>query len=226
MKILFTLCWLGEPWRVDRYKSWIDYNRNIKSSLGWDKIILIDNASDLEVLKSLGGTILDEKYNVIYQGSDDLHIIRCEEHLPRTGNKQYPYCWRGLHMLKDIINKYQATKVLGIDSDFYVLSPRLADYIKNLASGWVSFFCHKYNFPEAGLWVLCSDAFNTLFNFNIPSYTHYNNRAMEKLLPFTYVNKTEFIGDRYGEDARQQTPDMDYYGQLFPGVTLTFNMGK
>ena len=217
MNILFSLCWLGEPWRIDRYTKWLSYHLAIKDSLGFDKIVLLDNASDLNDLRKLGGTIMDEKGNLIELGNPDILIYRFDVHMPRTGIHEYPYCWRGLEYCKQLVTSLSINKILFIDSDFYILTKKLAQYIKTLDTGWISFWCHKYGWPEAALHILCKDTLSTLLNFPIPSFTHYNNRNMEELLPFTKVLKTEFKGDRYGEGAEPQKDDMDYYGQWGPG---------
>lgn len=220
--ILFSLCWLGEPWRIERNLKWLEFNRKLKTELGYDKIVFVDNASTFSDLALLKGDVYNSNFELLQQGGSDLDIYRFEEHIPRTGIWEYPYCWRGVDFLKQIITHYKADKVIGLDTDFYILTPKLADYVRNLDAGWTSFFNHKYGFPEAAIHVLCKDSIDRLMNFPIPSYTHYNNQHMEWLLPFTQVLKTEFTGDRYGETVTQQTPEMDYYGQWQPGVDLIF----
>lgn len=218
MNILFSLCWLGEDWRIDRNIKWLAYHKKLKQQLGYDKIIFVDNASSLENLRLLGGVLFDDKGNLLCDGDKDLEIYRYNEHLSRTGVWEYPYCWRGLKWLQDYIKNNNITKIIFLDTDFFILSGKLANYVKNLDSGWVSFYCKRHNFPEAAFHICCKDSLSKLFSIDIPSYTHYNNQHMEYILPFTHVNKIEFVGDRYGEFGKKQEPDMDYYGQWYPSL--------
>lgn len=218
MKILFSLCWLGEPWRIDRNIKWLEYHRKLKSELAYDLIVLVDNASDLEDLKKLGATVYDEYGDLLHECPGSYTIVyRFYTHIHRTGIWEYPYCWRGLKYLQKLVRELNISKVIGLDTDFYVLTPKLAHYMRDLNSGWVSFFCHKYGFPEAAMWVLCQDSMDRLLAFPVPSFTHYNGRHMEELLPWTVVHKTGFVGDRYGEGRQLQEPWMDWYGQWTDG---------
>lgn len=228
MNILFSLCWLGEPWRLERNLKWLEFQRSIKNELGYNKIIFVDNASNIEDLKKLNGNIYNSNFELIYKADNDLlDIYRFDEHLTRTGVWEYSYCWRGLDFVKTLIKKYNPEKIIFLDTDYYVLSSKLANYIKTLDSGWVTFWCNKYNFPEAALHILCKDTFDKLLNLDIPSWTYYNGKHMEFILPFTTIHKDVFKGDRYGEGSLPQTDDMDYYGQFFPGsVELKFNYEK
>lgn len=227
MTILFSLCWLGEPGRLERNLKWLEYHRKLKDKLGYDKIVLLDNASDLEELKKLGVTVYDEYGDLLYAPGEptDTVVYRFYTHIPRTGVWQYPYCWRGLVYLKRVVRDLNVNKIIGLDTDFYVLTSKLASFMKTQSTGWTSFFCHKYGFPEAAMWVLCEDTMNSLLDFSVPSFTHYNDQHMEYLLPFTHVHKAMFTGDRYGEARDAQTVHMDYYGQWSPGCPdMVFDM--
>lgn len=206
---LVSLCWLGEPWRIERYQRWLRYNRAIKEQLGFDDIVLIDNASSLADLAQL-------------DFDKDTHIIRYGNHLARGGVQEIPYCWRGMEAVKQLTLVYD--KLLIIDSDCYILSQKLASYVKDLKSGYTALWCAKYGFPEAALTVLCKDAYPKVLNLSIPSYDFYNNKPMEEILPFTHINKN-FIGDRYGETGEPQTKEMDFYCQWSAGCpNLEFNL--
>lgn len=211
MTIVFALSWLGEEWRIVRYQKWLAFQLSIQKELGFDKIILVDNASNIEDLKTLNATIYDDQHNLIHKADSCIEIYRFPDHIPRTRIHEYPYCWRGLDYCKKLVNHYNLKKIIFLDSDFYILTSKLASYVKSLDKGWTSWWCHKYGWPEAAFNVLCN--MDLLLQFDIPSFTYYNNQHMEELLPFTQVLKTEFKGDRSGEGAEPQTPDMDFYGQ-------------
>ncbi len=226
--ILFSLCWVGEPHRLKRYEKWLDYNLKNQSTLGWDEIILVDNASPFEELRKLGGRIYNATTGELLEinGDRPIKIYRFHEFLARISIWDYPYCWRGLEYMQQHIIGPEVDKIICLDSDFYALTYKIADYIKNLTTGWVAFWCPKYGFPETAFHVICKDAFSTVQRFPIPSYSHYKYATMEVLLPFTLVNK-DFIGDRYGEGDLPQTVEMDFYGQTGPdGPNLEFDLAS
>jgi hypothetical protein len=210
---MFSLCWIPDEGRLIRHQKWLSHHLALKAQLGFDKIVFTDNASDFAYLRQIE--------------HPDLEIKRFPEFIGRTGIHEYPYCWRGLSWVKDhLVANPSVDKIIFLDTDFYVLTPKLADYIKGLNTGWTSFRCKKYGFPEAAMHVLCRDSFNLLKDIPIPSYTHYNGRNMEDILRFTKINEPHlFKGDRYGEGREQQTADMDYYGQWdHTCPTMVFDM--
>lgn len=219
-RVVICLMWLGEDWRVTRYQKWLKFMLSIKNELRFDKIILIDNASDLNLLKKFSvefnANIINAETKEVIAYADHESIIdiyRYENHLTRTGIHEYPYCWRGLEFAQNFIKQNETLeKIYFIDSDFYVLTKNLTKYMRELNTGSTSFRCKKYGFAEAALFVLCRDWFKKYCEIPIPSYTHYNGQNMEDILPFSKV-ETKFNGDRYGEARLKQTEEMDYYGQ-------------
>lgn len=230
MTILFSPSFLGDPnkdiSRFNRQESYLKYYKQLKTELGYDKILLLDSGSDIEYLKKHDARIVDEWGRVIKnKPAADVTIVRFHTELPRTGVWEYPYWWRCLDFLKVIIPQ-GVTKLIHIDTDCYVLSPRLMKYVRELDSGWTAFWSAKYDFPEAGFWVVAGDALKSFIDFPIPYYTYYNGKEAERVLPFTNVVKS-FIGDRYGEDFLPQTPEMDYYCQHQAGCPkMVYNLGK
>lgn len=214
-KIFFALCWLGEDWRVVRYQKYLEYYLKIQNEFEFDRIILLDNESDMNLLLKLKANIYEAGTKKILhqQHGSIIDVYRCSEHLPRTGIHEYPYCWRGLEFAQNFIKQNETLeKVYFIDSDFYVLTKNLTRYMRELNAGSTSFRCKKYGFAEAALFVLCRDWFKKYCEIPIPSYTHYNGQNMEDILPFSKV-ETKFNGDRFGEARLKQTKEMDYYGQ-------------
>lgn len=212
--ILFSLCWIDDDEKLERNLRWLEYYRSIKQHLKFNEIVLFDNASDLNTLKLLGGTVIDaDTLKVLHEATSDLKIYRFNQHLARVSMWDIPYCWRGLNYLKTILASVD--KVLLIDSDCYILKPNLARHLNNLTQGWEFMWCPTYRFPEASLSVLCKNSFHLLHNMKIPSYSHYLDKSFELYMPYTKVN-TKFKGDRYGEKNIPQTSDMDFYCQASP----------
>ncbi len=229
MKILFSLCYLSAYERYKRNVQWLDYYKNLKDKLGYDKILFLDNASNMEQVLSLGGTVYDEHKKLIHEAPEsDLIVYRFDQHLPRVSVHQYPYIWRGIQYLQALIPEIGIDKILFIDTDVYILTSEFAQYLKELDSGWTSMWCKKYGFAETSLHVLCKDSMDLFLNFPVPSWTHYDGKPLEELLPFTKILKDRFKGCRYGEGAEPQTPDMHYYAQHNVGncPKMIFDMEK
>lgn len=217
---LVSLCYLdgldvlGND-RLERNKRYLRYYLGLQDEFGFDEILLLDNASSAEATASL----LAEY--------PQIDIFRFLNHLPRKPIVHgYPYCWRGLYHYAELMKEYD--KIIYIDSDGFVLTKRLAHYIRNLKSGWTTFLAQTQNFPEAALHILCPDAYPILLKyFEVPWQTRVGT-LMETSLPFTHV-ETKFKCGRYGErfhEDRNQHPSQDYYGQAPLNIPLTFEMGK
>lgn len=222
MTVLFSLCWLGDTDqerknRLERNLNWLEYNRAIKNELGYDKIILLDNASLLEDLNKLNTSIYTEDGAPIKEIESDTIVYRFNNHLPRVNMWTYHYQWRGMEYLQNLIPKKKINKLLLIDTDMYVLTSRMAHYIRDLNTGWWTVWCKKYGFPETALHVVCNDAISSFLSFPIPSWSHYDGKVMENLMPFTHIEKNMFKGDRYGEILKKQEPEDDFYGQWING---------
>lgn len=221
MTILFSLCYLGgngedkEHWRLERCLKWLNYMKPLQNEFGFDKIVLCDNASDENDLLKLHANIFEAetKKQLHSEIGSIIDVYRYKEFLPRLGMLDYPYCWRGMKFLQNYIKEKSVEKVQMIDLDCYILSKRMANFFRDEKTGWQSFHCHKYDFPEAALQLLCKDSFETFCNFPINNFSQYKGLPQENLLPFTDVHKNKFIGDRYGEVKMKQQPQMDYYAQ-------------
>lgn len=210
--VLYSACYLdGDDLfhnnRLQRNIRYVNYYKSIQDELGFDNIIMVDNASSAKNLNKM---------------PDGIDFIKFDNHLPRKGNLDYLYCWRTLYTLRDLVMSGGIDKVLMIDSDAYVLSKKLASHMKNSTSGWNTFWCPEFNFPESALAVLNADAFETLDRFCTGHYSYYNGQTMEEILPYTTVEKG-FIGDRYGEKCLPQTKDMDFYCQTPLTTEIVFD---
>lgn len=198
--------------RLARNLRYIEYYSDLKDHghLHFDDIWLADNASkhsSIEALQELT--------------TDYFQIHRFEENLVRgKGPYDYPYCWRALYFMQDLI-RMGYKKIIFIDSDSFIVSQRLADYINEVKYGWTAFWSEKYKFPTAECHVLCEDSFYLLDKFCQVSWEHRIGTLMETQIPFTHVIK-EFKCDRYGETRILQTDDMDGYFQAPVNLELKF----
>ncbi len=209
---IFSLCYLdgndaSGSSRLERNIKYIRYYRDIRTHLHFDKFILIDNCSSQENIDLLKKEV----------GFSDIIFIETNEHLARGGTFDYPYVWRGVEFLRGYIEVFD--KILCIDSDVFVLSTFIANYINGLKSGWTSFWSSKYRFPTSELHVLCQDAIPLIDRF---SKQDNSGQIAELVMPFTLVNR-DFIGDRYGEDNLEQKFEWEWMGQVGVNTKVVFN---
>lgn len=210
---LYTPCYLegldalGND-RLIRNIRYLEFYMKMKDYMGFQDIWLFDNGSSkkfLDILK-IDPTIYIE---------ENPHIERLE------GNYGYVYCWRALYFLNNLFEK-DYDKIILIDSDGYVLSKRLAKFVKNCNSGWHTLWCNKWQFPEASFSIINRDVWPILKEYTKDNdFMSKNGRCLETDVPFTHVHK-EFNSDRYGEDRIPQPKNCDFYSQAPLDIELNF----
>jgi hypothetical protein len=125
-------------------------------------------------------------------------IVRFPERLGRADVLVYPGWWRSFLHSVVIARSLGVRKIIHIESDAFVLSHRLLEYIQQLESGWITLWTEGYNMPETAIQVICEDQFEQMDAFRVRDRSEFEGKLAERLLPFTHVNK-DFLGDRYGE---------------------------
>ncbi|OEZ66539.1 hypothetical protein JAB5_56100 [Janthinobacterium sp. HH103] len=130
-------------------------------------------------------------------------IIRFDNNLGRQSGADYPGWWRSfLHSVK-VANELGVDKIIHIESDAYIMTPRLVNFINEIESGWNVLWSPRYRMPETAIQVICRDQFAIFEKFkdNHPDYSFPD--IAEKLLPFTTVHK-QFKGDRYSDFTKNR----------------------
>ena len=130
-------------------------------------------------------------------------IIRFDNNLGRQSGADYPGWWRSfLHSVK-VANELGVDKIIHIESDAYIMTPRLVNFINEIESGWNVLWSPRYRFPETAIQVICRDQFEIFEKFkgNHPDYSFPD--IAERLLPFTAVHK-QFKGDRYSDFTKNR----------------------
>jgi hypothetical protein len=192
-----------------RYKRWLDFFG--RSPLQRDQILLIDDGSP--VLPAWRGvrmlTELPER-----QPNDKVVFFHFEKNLGRSAVRVYPGWFRSFAFAAVYARKYGFDKVVHVESDSFVFSERLVRFIDGLQSGWTTFWCPRWGFPETCLQVICADQMESFLELSTIDYDSVlTDLAIETVLPFTDVRK-DFIGDRYGEYMSWLPEDADYGCQI------------
>lgn len=213
---LFAPCYLDgkDPSgsdRIERVNRWLDYYRAIKDQLGFDQIYLSDDGSSFE------------NYQRLKVGTDLRFLLNSKlERQGFPGGLDYPWCWRAFWQMKVAI-ECGFKKIIMCDTDTFILSPKLAHFIRALSSEWTAFHLGKYDFPSAELHILCEDAFPLYTVWTGGEFMKKNGLMMERDLPFTKINR-DFNFDRWGEERLPQLPIMDAYSQAPLDVELRYDM--
>ncbi|KAB8046198.1 hypothetical protein GCN78_25535 [Janthinobacterium rivuli] len=177
-----------------RYQRWLDYYENIP--INAEKKIMIDDGSPFLPPAEIINTVSHSA--TLASNSDKNLIIRFDNNLGRQNITDYPGWWRSfLHSVK-VANELGVDKIIHIESDAYILTPRLANFINEIESGWNVLWSPHYEFPETAIQVICRDQFSIFEKFknDHPAYSFQD--IAERLLPFTAVHK-QFKGDRYSD---------------------------
>ena len=193
--ILFCTSYIKneQAWR-ERYQRWLDYYQD--GPIRADKKIMIDDGSPYlpppESIKTVPSTAPLSLFR------DDTVIMRFEDNLGRQSISAYPGWWRSFLHSITIARELGADKIIHIESDAYILSPRLADFINDIDSGWHVMWTERYQFPETAIQVICSDQFEVFEQFKARQPDLNYGDLAERLLPFTSVDR-QFKGERYSE---------------------------
>ena len=123
---------------IERWRKWLAYYSARMELFGADRLVLIDDCSPIENLQ-LPVTILSADGRLPEVLPTGVLLFRFEEHLGRSSIFQFPGWWRSFCFAAEISRAYRVRKLIHIESDAYVISHRLADYIRRCDRGWTTF---------------------------------------------------------------------------------------
>lgn len=213
---LYCWTWLSGSGWVERVAKYIDYYRQLKSELGFDQFVLAENGLSKWTWKLKG-----------FEAPDDISVATLTPELKLGGMPEdYPYVWRGFYFIQELMS-LSFDKIILIDSDSFILSQRMANFIRDTNHGFYSFWSEWVGYPVSEITVINKDAYPMLLDWL--KAKSWQERASERKryeteLPYTDVYR-QFRGDRYGfmgEACQRQTPDMDFYTQAKTETVLAF----
>ncbi|MAH46086.1 hypothetical protein CMI37_09650 [Candidatus Pacearchaeota archaeon] len=225
---IFCTCYIGsEEARLKRYEKWINYYKGIPFSD--DKpLFVIDDGSDEEYLRELADVRIDEgnlehapdsKQSTLYHFKERVGI-NPEDNVPGLFGSTLGW-YRSFFYSLEIASKFGYDKIIHLESDAYLITQKVCDYIDSLKTGWTSLYCPRYTFPETSIQIICEDQFDVFRKMVDKPLESYRTSQAENIIPFTHVEDS-FIGDRYGEMTSMQLPGIDYYNQCNFRTNLKF----
>lgn len=181
----------ANTWRT-RYERWLQFHQKI--NFGDTRLVMIDDGSSFCPPTSQVAITQPEGS----LSEDQASIIRFPDRLGRSSLLSYPGWWRSFLHSVDVARAIGARKIIHVESDAFIISERMRDYINDLSEGWTTFWATSYNFPETAIQVICEDQFEAMSSFKEKPPESLEGKFAEELLPFTHINR-EMIGDRYSE---------------------------
>ncbi len=186
---------------LNRYVEWVKYNSRIFPD--YDLLIVHDGPIDkddmLTFIKNCHGHITED--NIIY----------FDEKLPRNDHI-FPGWWRSFITATKYYGIKHYDKIIHIESDAYVLSSRMIEWIKNKEESWSVPMTKKYGFPESAIQIICKDCFHLIED--LPDEFDFHC-IIEMFLPFKF-HAVNFIGDRYCETGQLPPYKVDFVCQCDP----------
>ena len=193
-----------ETWD-NHYGRWINHLEN--SNLEYDQLLLIDDGSPVlpewEGVDVITGELPDTESNalaVLYHFDDNLgHKPPLKPEDPPIDS---PGWFRSYMFASAYAEKYGFDKIILIESDAFLISERIQNYVNNLTEGWTTFWCPRHNFAENNIQIMAGTSVQDFIKWrkDTPSYEKYKGIYPEFFTPYTNVVK-EFKGDRWGEFA-------------------------
>ena len=226
---IFCTSYIGENSSANnhkRYERWVRYYSDKAALFGADRLVLIDDGSSSINLKNVN---IVETNALPYTLEDGPTLFHFEKNLGRPTHNDYQGWWRSFTYSMNIALKYEYEKIIHIESDFFILTTEMIQYIKDLTTGWTAFYSEFLRLPESALQIICKDQFSA-FQLRYEEVKRNNfraNRIAERYLPFTHVER-KFSGDRLGEFhvldgwlEKIKIPfKLDYIGQIDPKFSV------
>jgi hypothetical protein len=148
-------------------------------------------------------------------------MLRFGDRLGRRAVDDFPGWWRSFLFSARIAANYRCGKIVHVESDAYILSRRMIDFINGLESGWTAFWCPRWNFPETAIQVVCEDQFGAMRDMWDAGWHRHAGQYAERVLPFTNIVRDPH-GNRYGEFRTRIPRFADFAAQVSPRNEVWF----
>lgn len=189
-----------EAWN-DRQQRWIDHHKPM----------------------DLGDLWLFDDGSLTYRENPDVNFYRFEDNLGRQSHLEYPGWWRSFKEAYWVAEKLKYDKIIHVESDTFILTRRLRDYLASLTEGWTVLYSNMYSFPETQIQVICKDQFPAFKKVAETPYGDLKGKHAEHVLPFTNVVIGGFNGDRWPEQGVKVLPsDADYACAVPPTTDIWY----
>jgi hypothetical protein len=242
--LLFATSYAENDEQLQRLKFYIEYYRSKLDRLNCQRLVLFDDASPLDVLEKLNVPIFNLK-SIIWQHKieEEVSIFRFPKNLGRPVLSIMPGWWRSFSFTGIFADHYGIDRMVHIESDAYILTDRLFDFMSGINDYWTTFYSNIYLWPESAIQVIprysklpwvkeTKKNFVEIQNFfKMGADFWYKNCLAnftylpEHRLPFDRICK-DFIGDRYGDMGMDIPVNADYATNVTPETVQKWFKGR
>ena len=209
-----------QSWQT-RYALWIDSVR--RSGLAFDQLLIVDDASpylpdwsDAEIVHEHDAP---DPTDVI--SHSPVLIYRHDRQLGRIDVLDFPGWHRSFAFGARYAEAHGFERVVHLESDAHIISPRLGRHFNHIESGWLVLWSRKYAFPEMAIQVAAGPQVAEMAAFARRPYTELIGRVHECALPYTHAELL-YVGDRYGESLDHVPADADFSSQVLSNQGLGY----
>ena len=188
------------------------------SGLSVDKILIPDDGSPF-LPEWPGVVVIDATLPEIEPDTRGV-ICRHSSNLGRQAVYVYPGWHRSFMLAAAYAQKYGYNKIIHIEADAFIISPRMIDHMNAYTQGWETFWCPRYQLPETAIQIIAGSALVSLYSLIDVPYSQFAGQPADpghgqgaSWLPYTTVNKN-FHGDRWGENRQTPPTNADYACQI------------
>jgi hypothetical protein len=221
---LYCTSYINSEDALTRYMAWIDYYTENRDKLGVGPIFMIDDGSPMEWLDKIDAEVINIKHSPDYKHfnipcdivGNKLKIFRFPTNLGRPTMFYVPGWYRSWSFAAMLAMKFKFDKLIFIESDAYVVTNKLFDFIKNSNDKWYGMWTPSKNWIESSIQWLPKefyDAIAVYWKRGLKFWWSHDlnelNYAPEFLLPLNVNPVRWFKGDRY-PDFGDIPPDCDY----------------
>ena len=178
-----------------RYRRWVDAIR--AGRLAWDCILLVDD----------GSPVLPDWDDLSPDGALVLHHF--ENRLGRHALLDFPGWYRSFCFAAEYAMANGFDKVVHVESDSFLITASVQDYVNSIGDGWVALWCPRHGFAEKAIQVMAGTGLASYAALARRPHDDFAGREFEIQLPFSHVER-RFKGDRYGEFPAPVPVDADY----------------
>ena len=213
--LLFCTSYVGpglgarDTWAV-RYSIWRQALK--QSGLRHDQVLIIDDASqsrpdwtDVDFIAE-GARLTSAAPTAMY---------RFDKRMGRRGVSDFPGWVRSFFFAARYAEANGFEKLVHLESDAFVISEKMQDYINNLTDGWTAPYCNRYRRPESAIQIIAGSGLSLYRAFASRDIESLAGKVIEKELPLTHV-ESGFRGDRFREFIDHVPHDADWSAQTAP----------
>jgi hypothetical protein len=199
-------------WNV-RYRRWLD--AVLAADIGATQVLMADDGSSVlpgwpDTPVYSGNTLAEAAPMIGRAGPVLFHFT---EHLGRGDVLDFPGWYRSFAFAAAYAESAGFDRVIHLESDAFLVSPRMRAYVRARTLGWTAMWCEKYRFPEIAVQIIGTDQLPALLAFAQTPYTELTGKLPEITLPYTDIER-DLVGDRYGETDDEVPRTADFACQV------------